>query len=97
MPLARVGARTESIELHNAQREAFARTRNNIKSMQYAPRVLHFSAFHFYGGANMIFLSSGADAHARNEMSTHCNARCDQPTTARPNTKLCCAHIKGAE
>ena len=55
MPLARVGARTDSTTLYNynARRDQFARMHFGIESrtrrnMQNAPRVLHFSDFHIF-------------------------------------------------
>ena len=53
-PLTRVGARTNSTTRYsyNARRGQFPRTRIGIirktptQDMQYAPRILHFSAFH---------------------------------------------------
>ena len=48
VPLARVGARTESTT-YNARRGQFPCTRIGVvhKELAFAPRVLHFSAFYY--------------------------------------------------
>ena len=72
MPLARVGARTDSTThyRYNARRGQYPRTRigreskTRCKICKYAPRVLHFSAFHLQFVTIYIAAFSSPDCQA---------------------------------